>query len=174
MHFFDSTLKKLSHFHFEHKDNAKGAGGNSESLVLLLFTILARLYGNFLVWKQRSLPIATRHFGTFCARPCTDIFGHCAWQRVKKKCMHIDRCTILPPSPPPFLFFRMSCGSRQMLYPSLSFPFSLPLSPLYIPTSLCTFRNVARVQTDAVSPSLSFPFSLRCISLLPSVPLGMS
>ena len=41
-----------------------------------------RLYGNFLVWKQQSLLIATGRFGTFCPRPRADVFGRCARQRV--------------------------------------------------------------------------------------------
>ena len=84
--------------------------------------------------------------------------------------MHINRCTILPPSPPPSYFSECPVGPDRCCIPLSLLP---SLSPLYISSSLRTFRNVLWVQTDAVSPSLSFPLSLPCISLLPSVSLGM-
>ena len=57
--FLRLDLKKLSHFHFEHKDNANGTGGSSGSLVLLLFTRFSRdcteisLFGSSEVYRSR-------------------------------------------------------------------------------------------------------------------------
>ena len=57
--FLRLDFKKLSHFRFEHKDNANGAGGSSGSLVLLLFTRFSRdcteisLFGSSEVYPSR-------------------------------------------------------------------------------------------------------------------------
>ena len=57
--FFDFDFQKLSHFRFEHKDNANGAGGSSGSLVLLLFTRFSRdcteisLFGSSEVYRSQ-------------------------------------------------------------------------------------------------------------------------
>ena len=56
--FLRLDFKKLSHFRFEHKDNANGAGGSSRSLVLLLFMRFSRdctdsfLYGSSEVYRS--------------------------------------------------------------------------------------------------------------------------
>ena len=56
--FLRLDFKKLSHFRFEHKDNANGAGGSSRSLVLLLFTRFSRdcteisLFGSSEVYRS--------------------------------------------------------------------------------------------------------------------------
>ena len=44
-----------------------------------------KLYGNFRVWKKRSLPIMTGCFRAFCPRPGADVFGRCARQKVNIK-----------------------------------------------------------------------------------------
>ena len=57
--FLRLDFQKLSHFRFEHKDNANGAGGSSGSLVLLLFTRFSRdcteisLFGSSEVYRSR-------------------------------------------------------------------------------------------------------------------------
>ena len=57
--FLRLDFQKLSHFCFEHKDNANGAGGSSRSLVLLLFTRFSRdcteifLFGSSEVYRSQ-------------------------------------------------------------------------------------------------------------------------
>ena len=75
--FLRLDFQKHSQFHFVHKDNANGAGELAEVSSVIIHKILMRMYGNFLAWKQQSLPIMIRHLGTFCPQPPADVFRHC-------------------------------------------------------------------------------------------------
>ena len=81
--FLRLDFQKLSHFRFVHKDNANGVGGSSgswKSRTVIIFQNSCEIVRKFPCMEAAKF---TRHFGTFCLRPCTDVFGRCAQQRVK-------------------------------------------------------------------------------------------